>query len=243
MGEELALFSYYSLWEKMQKKDFFHKKKNAIIRRKNKNKTKNMKIAFYKAHGGWLDFLIRLRTRGMYCHSELVFSDGFAFSSSQWDGGTRFKKINFNDGKWDLVELDLTKQEEKRVRLFCIKENGQPYDWKAIVLAQVFNFYNDNPHAWFCSEICTAALQKAPLIVGESARMIHPQKLYSLLLKESCVVNRQWLKMKYLKNKEHYFDSFWRVITASFATIILVSISSFFVDHFTSFEAFLAKLF
>lgn len=199
-----------------------------------------MKIAFYKGHGNWMDFLIRLKTRGMYSHTELIFCDGFSFSSSQWDGGTRFKKIKYDDFHWVLIEIPLSNEEEKKIRKFCEQQNNKPYDWKAIILAQIFNFYDQSAGKWFCSEICTKALQQIKLLVG--AFMVSPQKMYEMLLDEELVLNRAQLKLRYEKNKRQYFGSFWHILYTSFAVWILLFLVSFFIDH-PPLKAFLSSLF
>lgn len=201
-----------------------------------------VKLAFYKARGNWMNFLIRLKTKGIYSHTELVFSDGLSFSSSQWDGGTRFVKIEYETEKWDFIELEVTREEEKKIRQFCEKHNHLPYDWFAIVLAQIFHFYANKPNKWFCSEICTRALQEIKMIVGESANMVAPQHLYELLLQEEKVKHRQWLHMKFLENREMYFENYWKIIYTSFAVILLTFVLSKLVET-SSVQAFLGSMF
>ena len=91
-------------------------------------------------NGPWysrlLDKIISARTNGPAVHVELVFSDGISFSSSQWDGGVRFKQIDYiDDPKWALVPLYLTPEQESRVRataeLLAAVKIG--YDWKGIL--------------------------------------------------------------------------------------------------------------
>jgi hypothetical protein len=40
-----------------------------------------------------------------YSHSELVFSDGMAFSCSWLDGGARLKRIEFDPGRWHIIDV------------------------------------------------------------------------------------------------------------------------------------------
>lgn len=201
-----------------------------------------MKIAFYKAKGNWMNFLIRLKTKGLYSHTEIVFSDGVSFSSSQWDGGTRFKNIDYSKKEnWDFMELNISKIDEKKIRQFCEKNNDKPYDWFAIVVAQIFNLHANKENKWFCSEVCTKALQKIKMVVGISAHMVSPQDLYELLLQEEDVKNRQWLHIQYLENRDHYFSSYWKVLYSSFAVLGLMFIFSYFIDGATV-HAFMGSL-
>ena len=44
------------------------------------------KLAFYKAKGNWIDFLVRVFTNSPYSHCELVINKDW-YSSSPRDGG------------------------------------------------------------------------------------------------------------------------------------------------------------
>lgn len=137
-----------------------------------------MHLAFYRAGGTWFDKLTRIRTNGQHTHVELVFSPelgnarhaargyGVSFSSSQWDGGTRFKDIEYDLEKWDLVPVNAVSGGpfpsaafEGAVRAWCEGHVGLRYDWRGII-----GFFAGRPdpgdkNRWFCSEACCAALQ------------------------------------------------------------------------------------
>jgi len=122
-----------------------------------------MHLAFYIGGGNWFDKGIAIRTGGPESHVEIVFSDGMSFSSSQWDGGTRFKQIDYSDrSRWFLVPLFATPPEEDSMRERCRGINGKPYGWKLIVRHLITgNGAKDDPNAWICSEACIAAVQHA----------------------------------------------------------------------------------
>lgn len=123
-----------------------------------------MYVAFYKAkYGTLLDRWISWVTWGPYSHCELVFRDGLWFSSSPRDGGTRFKRIEFDDSHWDFIEIPLDLERERVVRDFCEVERGKPYDWAGAIFR--LPFINGR---WFCSEICFEALSKSVKLKGES---------------------------------------------------------------------------
>ena len=207
---------------------------------KSKNIKNKMKIAFFKGKWTFFSFLIRLKTGSSYSHTELVFSDGLAFSSSEEDWGTRFKKIKFKKRNWDFIELNLSKYKENKILSFCKKENKKSYDWKAIFLAQMFNFHSHKKQSWFCSEICTSALQEVGLIPKISPHMVSPNDLYEKLIKEENIVNLEEISLQHsnFSLKHTLINLFWWVLT----TLILVFMLSKFIDLQFILKAFLLDL-
>lgn len=117
-----------------------------------------LQLAFYRGAGNWFDKITRWRTAGDFTHVELVFSDGMSFSSSQWDGGTRFKDIKYTDlEKWVLTPV--LGVDEQAVRQWCEGQDGKKYDWQGILkLMTTGGVKGDTAESWFCSEICRAAI-------------------------------------------------------------------------------------
>lgn len=138
-----------------------------------------MRVAFYIASkGNKLDKWIGLLTWGKYSHCELVFEEfvNTSYSSSPRDGGTRFKKIDFNPEHWDFVEIDLSVEEEWRALVFCKEESGKPYDWfGAIFRLPILN------GRWYCSEVCVEALKIAGFPIKQSAFWSTPNTLFKEL--------------------------------------------------------------
>lgn len=114
-------------------------------------------LAFYKGGKTLFDKITKLRTNGEHTHVELLFSDGMSFSSSQWDGGTRFKRIEYDPSKWDLVPVEGI--DEGLVRRWCEKQVGKKYDWRAILGLMAGKSNPGDADKLFCSEACLAALQ------------------------------------------------------------------------------------
>ncbi|MDA8428189.1 MAG: hypothetical protein M0T70_02935 [Geobacteraceae bacterium] len=142
-----------------------------------------MRIAFYKYHTpgvmGLFARFTRFITGGPYSHCELIFSDGQAFSASIQDGGTRYKRIDFDPAKWDIMEIA---SQQSRARAFCDEEKGCKYDFIGICRF-IFPWAKESKTRWFCSEVCTAALQKAGVITAViPASIVHPMLLYWLLI-------------------------------------------------------------
>jgi hypothetical protein len=86
---------------------------------------------------------------------ELRFSDGWSASSSFIDGGVRFKFIRYDPANWDFIELPASV--ELKARQWFEQHEGAKYS-----LAGQFRFFlgfvRPNPHAWYCSDACVAAL-------------------------------------------------------------------------------------
>lgn len=145
-----------------------------------------IKLAFYKNSKTFFGRLIRLNQyrlqsipwkHSKYSHVELVFGNK-SFSSSETDGGTRFKKIKWKKKNWDFVNIEITEKEYEKVLAFCKKEEGQKYNWIGIFAAQIFNFNKTRDGNWFCSQICCRALQESKKFCGVSAHLVSPAQLH-----------------------------------------------------------------
>lgn len=141
-----------------------------------------MKLAFYKAAMGkpW-DKVVAWKTHSPYSHVEMCFpeipagadppiskyveGDGKAngtlcYSSSPRDGGVRFKYINLQSGKWDLVNVALlpTPDALATVTSYCQTLVGLQYDWLGIIgFALPFGEHDDKDR--FCSELAVDVMQ------------------------------------------------------------------------------------
>lgn len=118
-----------------------------------------LRVAFYKAirpgmaaiysHG------VRIITKSIYSHCELIFNNGIAASSSFMDGGVRMKAIDFDPEKWDFIDLP-DSYEEKAMQWFR-DHDGQGYDLVGN-LHFIISVVGDDKNKWFCSESIGAAL-------------------------------------------------------------------------------------
>lgn len=118
--------------------------------------------AFYKGTrpgvAGLYNRLVRKWERGNYSHVELVFSDGQCASASFEDKGVRFKKIDMDPERWDLVLLP--KHLELGARLWFMQRSGKiKYDLfgQLRFLIMPITVGNDLRRVW-CSEAVAAAL-------------------------------------------------------------------------------------
>lgn len=119
----------------------------------------NATIAFYHGpastwKGFFADQLISLGTWSQVTHCELVL-DGWCYSSSGLDGGVRTKKIDLNDGKWELYEVPVL--DEQEMLNFIRNTMGSPYDFPGIIQFAL-PFVKSDPSEWFCSEWVAEAI-------------------------------------------------------------------------------------
>jgi len=138
-------------------------------------------VASYIARkGGFLDFLIALRHFSKYSHSEIVFDDGWWFSSSARDGGPRKKRIEPKPGHWDFVPLPFSDAETAEIRAWCEQRvsEGHKYDFKG-VLAFVVPFFTPSNADDFCSEFVTLAIQTTAWLKDLLAGKVFPGRLHA----------------------------------------------------------------
>lgn len=121
-----------------------------------------MKVAFYKAfcdNATLLDNLIGIASLGKYSHVELVFSNGESFSSSPRDGEARFTTIDYHKDRWEMVEINIPKQEEARLYRLALTNIGKKYDYIGAIFS-VLPVCIQNNDKIFCSEVITNLLNQ-----------------------------------------------------------------------------------
>jgi hypothetical protein len=115
--------------------------------------------AFYKGTRPGLQGLFNRAVRwwdnGRYSHCELVFSDGLSASSSFIDGGVRFKAIDYDNERWDIVQLPA--QLEADARAWFEEHRGAGYGVMANVRF-VLDFLSAERKQFNCSGAFAAAL-------------------------------------------------------------------------------------
>ena len=119
-----------------------------------------MQIAFYYAWGpsaSYVDKLISVFTAGKFSHTELVFSDGVSFGISGRSGGARFKNIDLIKEKWNLMELNISKEEELKIRRKAnyLEYRNIQYDYMGAFTCGVLPFCIQKNKKLFCSEATT----------------------------------------------------------------------------------------
>lgn len=128
--------------------------------------TDKVQIALYKGPPKFTDLThvashvaICVRTLSKYSHGELVIN-GIAYSSSARDGGVRSKVIDFNNGKWDVFDIDpKVVNIEHAMYIYGLYE-GSPYDWQNIA-RYVLPFVPQSPGKFVCFEFMGFMLNHA----------------------------------------------------------------------------------
>ena len=148
-----------------------------------------MKIAFLKGTD-IADMMIKFWTMSKYSHCEMVFSDGHIIGSST---APPFKvtKQYFNSqpvypADWDVIEINVTPQEEALIRKFAEEQIGKAYDWSGIFFSQVIPIKVQDGSKWFCSELCVASMQVVPRLAAllkMKASTVSPGKFSQLIKK------------------------------------------------------------
>lgn len=144
-----------------------------------------MEVALYHYPKTLTDIAIRLWTWSKYSHAELRFqnmndipAEGFCFSSSVRDGGTRFKYIDLTDGRWDRWRVKIPTYAENRIFRWCQEQEGRKYDFLGIFGFAICKQIQD-PDKWYCSEICAAALRRCN--VYDFPQKISPGRLGKII--------------------------------------------------------------
>lgn len=118
-----------------------------------------MKLAFEKSWTsplGWIVYVLRM---GNHYHSELVFSDGTAFSSVIEEGCRFVENFKTPRTKWTLVDLpQISEEDERRMRAFAASLDGRPYDVIELI-ATPFGGADAIPKQHICSAACVVVLK------------------------------------------------------------------------------------
>lgn len=116
-----------------------------------------MRAAFYKGKRRLFNRLVAWWDRGPYSHMELVYEDGQAASSSFMDSGVRFKSIQFDDSRWDFVELPGELFDADFSRNWFLIHLGKKYDFAGLIRFAI-GAIPERKRKFFCSEACLASL-------------------------------------------------------------------------------------
>ena len=126
-----------------------------------------IKVAFYKGKGDFLNGVVRWWTKSVYSHAELVLPDGYT-----WIGISPFlksrvssrKKIIIDYSEWDFITLNVTEEQANIIMEFFEDTEGQRYDWIGMLLSQFLPCKIKHKKRWYCSEWIAYALRIANII-------------------------------------------------------------------------------
>lgn len=164
---------------------------------------KKVRICFYKNSKTFFWKLIRLKQKfiwipgkyAKYSHVEIQFGN-VCISSSEVDGWVRVKEIFLNPKNWDVIEMEISDEDYKKMILFAMQEMWNNYNWLWIFFAQILNMNFKWNHDWFCSEFVSRVLQEKCMLCAYSSLFISPGRLAFIL------ENNYWFNIKNIKWKE-----------------------------------------
>lgn len=139
--------------------------------------------------GGGVDSrIIKYTTRCRWSHVEVINSTRDLTFGAQLFGGVRWRSINDPCYRhalaYQIVQIDVTEQQDSEFWGFMSKQNGKPYDWRAIVSFAMGERDWRAEDAWFCSELDTRGLETVNIITLPSdapANRISPRDLWYAL--------------------------------------------------------------
>jgi hypothetical protein len=115
-------------------------------------------VAFYKGRSRLFDRLVQWWTRSPYSHCEIVLATdamgkSLCASSSFLDGGVRYKYIKLYPHKWDILQVETTRDPAEWMK----KHAGAGYDLPGL-FGFILRVVPHDGQRWFCSEACAAML-------------------------------------------------------------------------------------
>ena len=125
--------------------------------------------------------LISIFTRSRSYHSELVFSDGYAFAIS----GKRIEMVkrNYDWYKWHLVPLSMIKSHDEELIKKDVQEilaSNPKYDWLGAI-GGMWCSRLQNPNRWYCSEFCRSELKRFIPTLNNDSKWITPDRLLRIV--------------------------------------------------------------
>lgn len=156
-----------------------------------------IQVAFYKADGDILNKIVRLWTKSIYSHAELVFPE-----TKTWMGITPLlkskinavKKTTYNPDEWDFVELEISEKQYENIMEFYEYTKGHGYDWIGMLLSQFLPCKIKHNHRWYCSEWIAYALRISGIIDWRVIKIydrkdLSPAVLYDLVTMAAKIKN------------------------------------------------------
>lgn len=135
---------------------------------------------FYRGPETLGGHLVRFWTVSQFSHCELHFGGGQCFSSRPGSGVSwTYRDIDRHD--WLRIAIPGADGQESKIREWCGDEVGCAYDWRGVLFTQVLPWGWRSKDKWFCSEICTAALQRIGMLPGIKPWHVSPSEFLNLI--------------------------------------------------------------
>lgn len=148
-----------------------------------------IKIAFFRGRGGFVNKVVRWWTKSEYSHAELIMPDGIT-----WIGISPFKtsrlqaiyKLDYDPKEWDFVSIEISAEQLSIVNEFFEFTKGSHYDWVGMILSQLLPYNIKRKNKWYCSEWIAYALRISCIIDWRTIKIydrcdLSPAMLYNLL--------------------------------------------------------------
>ena len=148
----------------------------------------SISFVFYTGQGASEPLINRITSMwtGRFMHCELVFAQpgGRNLSCGVWQGETVFlRHKTFGKDCWVWRSITLPAKHIATIKTFCKLQADRniPFNKAGLLrCATPFPRPSDGK-AWFCSELCVAALQTVGLFTNEVPSAVTPTYLYELL--------------------------------------------------------------
>lgn len=131
-------------------------------------------LAFYIGKGNTVDTLIRMKTKSVYSHVEMIIKDKWV-SSSGLSGGVTIKDLRALDFEnWEYIELEVNGRKLKKVLKFIEDNKDAKYDYLGVFFGGGFGINLEDKDKFYCSEIMVILLQ---LFEYEPVKNLTPSKI------------------------------------------------------------------
>lgn len=124
-----------------------------------------------------ISFLIRLFDKGDFSHVAMAVSENHIIES-EYFAKVQIREIDYSN--YEIVHLDLTKEQRDKIVHSAIKLIGRRYDYTQIMGYMVSRRFG-TPDALICSELVYILLKSVGLNIGD--RFIKPNELFNVLTK------------------------------------------------------------
>jgi hypothetical protein len=104
---------------------------------------------------------IRMRTRSIYFHSEIILDNKWISSNN--DTGVVIRELkDLNNDNWDYIELperSMTIEQHTEMWDYINDQEGKDYDFYGVFFSQLIKIGGNDVNKWFCSELGSKILQ------------------------------------------------------------------------------------
>jgi hypothetical protein len=148
----------------------------------------SVSFVFYTGQGSqepWINQLTSLLT-GRFMHCEIVFTEsgGSNMACGVWQGeNVFFRPKTFGKDCWIWKTIRLPMSDVETMRRFCATQarNKIPFNRSGLIRCTTPFPRPTDGRAWFCSELCVAALQCTGRLRNEVPSSITPTMLFHCL--------------------------------------------------------------